>query len=280
MPMPRPDENRDDFLSRCMGDAEAVRDYPDNAQRYAVCNAFWDGGGYPGRSWANAIGRQEDGGKMQELKHAALPFEIKRDPDQDGVFEGYASVFGVVDLGMDVVERGAFAKALGSGRKVRMLWQHDMNEPIGVWDELREDDRGLYVKGRLLKDVRRGAEAMALMRADAIDSLSIGYRTIEAAPEGNGAVRKLIEVELHEISIVTFPMLPAAKITAIKSIKTIREFEKAMRDAGFSQREAKAIAAEGFSGLAAHRDDVANDMDQEGLKALAHQINRLQEFFK
>ena len=131
-------------------------------------------------------------GENIQFKNAT--FELKREPDSDGVFEGYASVFGIVDQGMDVVERGAFTKSLGSGRKVKLLWQHDMAQPIGVWDEIREDERGLFVKGRILKDVQQGAEAMALMRAGAIDSMSIGYRTIEAMNEGNGSVRKLMEV--------------------------------------------------------------------------------------
>jgi HK97 family phage prohead protease len=149
-----------------------------------------------------------------QIKSAA--FELKREPDDDGSFEGYASVFDVVDLGMDSVSRGAFAKSLAA-RKPKMLWQHDMGQPIGVWDEVREDERGLFVKGRLLKDVQKGREAMALLKAGAIDGMSIGYRTVEASAEAGGRVRKLMEVELHEITILTKPMLPLAKVTSIKS---------------------------------------------------------------
>ena len=236
--------------------------------------ALW--GGDPGQAWAKSIGQQEDAEKMHNLNHAALPFEIKREPDEDGIFSGYASVFGVVDLGMDMVERGAFKKTLETDRKVRMLYQHDMKEVIGVFDEIREDERGLYVKGRILKDVQRGREAMALLKAGAIDSMSIGYKTIEAASEGNGSVRKLLEVDLYEISLVTFPMLPQAKITDVKSVRTIRDFEKSLRDVGWSQKEAKAIAAEGFGGIAARRDDAAATED-EGLHALQQQITRLEE---
>lgn len=368
MPLPLPGENRDDFLDRCMGDAEAVADFPDADQRFAVCSSFWDEkadgykptgemadvarralewraeygrggtqvgvarardianranlsgetvarmrsffarhgtnradhyndkepdggptawriawdlwGGDPGRTWAERIGRQEDAKNMGQVEHKAVTFEIKREPDEDGIFEGYASVFGVVDQGMDVVERGAFTKSLGSGRKVKMLWQHDMAQPIGVWDEIREDERGLFVKGRVLKDVQKGAEAIALMRAGALDSMSIGYRTKEAVAEGGGRIRKLTEVDLFEVSLVTFPMLPDAKITAVKSITTIREFERALRDVGFTQNEAKAIAADGFKGLAAHRDDVAEQVDTEALTALQTQLTQLQEMFK
>lgn len=213
---------------------------------------------------------------MTDIKHHNVALEIKREPDEDGVFEGYASVFGIVDQGMDVVERGAFVKSLGSGRRVKMLWQHDTSQPIGVWDEIREDERGLYVKGRLLKDVQKGREAIALIKSGAIDEMSIGYRTIEAVSEANGRVRKLTEVDLFEVSLVTFPMLPDAKITSVKSITTEREFEQFLRDAGYSRKEAAAITLHGFKAITSQRDAVAEDA-QAGLQALLDQINRLQE---
>jgi uncharacterized protein len=213
---------------------------------------------------------------MLEQKRAA--FEIKKEPDQDGLFEGYASVFGIVDQGMDVVERGAFGKSLGSGRKVKMLWQHDPQKVIGVWDEIAEDERGLYVKGRLLKGVAQAEEAMVLMRAGALDSMSIGYRTVEAVPEGNGRIRKLMEVELHEVSLVTFPMLPDAKVTAVKSVTTEREFEAFLRDAGYSRKEATAIALHGFKGLTGLRD-AGSDEGDEGVKALLQSLEKLKGAF-
>jgi HK97 family phage prohead protease len=214
------------------------------------------------------------------MEHKSVAFELKKEPDEDGVFEGYASVFGVVDQGMDVVERGAFTKSLGSGRNVKMLWQHDSAQPIGVFDVMQEDERGLFVRGRLLKGIKQSEEAMVLMRAGAIDSMSIGYRVSEAAEEGGGRIRKLMHVDLFEISLVTFPMLEVAKITAMKSITTIREFEKALRDAGFSKTEAKAIAADGFKGLSDHRDD-AEDEAETSAEDLAFQaeIQKLMESF-
>jgi HK97 family phage prohead protease len=213
------------------------------------------------------------------MEHKSVAFELKKEPDADGVFEGYASVFGVVDQGMDVVERGAFTKSLGSGRNVKMLWQHDSAQPIGVPDVLQEDERGLFIRGRLLKGVRQAEEAMVLTRAGAIDSLSIGYRVVEATEEGGGRIRKLTQVDLFEISFVTFPMLPDAKVS-LKSITTIREFEGALRDAGFSKTEAKAISAEGFKGLSDHRDDVDDEPenDAENL-ALQSEIQKLMEAF-
>ncbi|MGR3747026.1 MULTISPECIES: HK97 family phage prohead protease [unclassified Paracoccus (in: a-proteobacteria)] len=133
----------------------------------------------------------------------------------DHVIEGYASLFGMTDQGGDAVLPGAFEASLkrltGKGDKVRMLWQHDPTRPIGVWDEVREDERGLWVKGRLLPDVAQAREAAALIQAGAIDGLSIGYRTIRAERDQKGR-RALVEVELWEVSLVTFPMLPEAKV--------------------------------------------------------------------
>jgi len=131
--------------------------------------------------------------------------------------EGYASLFGKADQGGDTVEKGAYAAALKrlaeSGRRVKMLWQHDPNLPIGVWDAVREDGKGLYVKGRILTEVEKGREAMALLEAGAIDGLSIGYRTIRAR-KGEQGQRVLAELELWEVSLVTFPMLPDARVGA------------------------------------------------------------------
>jgi HK97 family phage prohead protease len=366
MPSPGPTENEDEFISRCMSDEEAMSDFPDEDQRYAVCISNWEGkadgfspneamareatrgldwrdefnrggteigvarardiknrrnlsldtvkrmvsyfarhevdkqgqgfspgedgypsagriawalwGGDPGKSWANAIVRREEGDKFmsEPIQHKSVALTLKREPDNDGVFEGYASVFGVVDQGMDVVERGAFRKSLGS-RKVKMLWQHDMSQPIGVWDDIYEDERGLFVRGRLLKEVEKGREAMALLRAGAIDSMSIGYRTMEAIPEGDGRVRKLMEVDLFEISLVTFPMLPDAKVTNVKSITTERDFERFLRDAGYSRKEAVALTLHGFKALQRQRDAGDEEAVTEGVDALLQSLSKLKE---
>jgi hypothetical protein len=364
MPMPGSSETEDEFLSRCMSDEEAMSDFPDEDQRYAVCISNWEGkadgfspneamareatrglewrdefnrggteigvarardiknrrnlslstikrmvsyfarhevdkqgegfspgedgypsagriawalwGGDPGKSWANNIVDREDSKSMEPIQHKSVALTLKKEPDQDGVFEGYASVFGVVDQGMDVVERGAFRKSLGS-RKVKMLWQHDMSQPIGVWDEIYEDERGLFVRGRLLKEVSKGREAMALLRAGAIDSMSIGYRTMEAIPEGDGRVRKLMEVDLFEISLVTFPMLPDAKVTNVKSISTERDFERFLRDAGYSRKEAVALTLHGFKALQRQRDAGDEEAVTEGVHALLQSLSKLKE---
>ncbi|WP_371687429.1 HK97 family phage prohead protease [Thalassococcus sp. S3] len=129
------------------------------------------------------------------------------------VIEGYASLFGQIDQGGDIVQKGAYAASLKTGAQVKMLWQHDPAQPIGIWDEVREDERGLYVKGRLLESVEKGREAAALIEAGAIDGLSIGYRTVKAAKDDKGQ-RLLTELELWEVSLVTFPMLPSARVAA------------------------------------------------------------------
>jgi uncharacterized protein len=130
---------------------------------------------------------------------------------------GYASLFGKVDQGNDVVQKGAYAASLqrlaARGGAVKMLWQHDPAQPIGVWDEVREDGLGLWVKGRILTEVEKGREAAALLGAGAIDGLSIGYRTVKAERNGKGQ-RLLSELELWEVSLVTFPMLPEARVQA------------------------------------------------------------------
>lgn len=136
---------------------------------------------------------------------------------EGAVIAGHASLFGRVDQGGDMVLPGAYAKGLArmarEGRKVRMLWQHDPARPIGIWDEVREDATGLYVKGRILTDLAQGREAAALVEAGAIDGLSIGYRTVRADRDRSG-VRRLAEVDLWEVSLVTFPMQAEARVEA------------------------------------------------------------------
>ena len=133
-----------------------------------------------------------------------------------GVFAGYASVFDVVDSQRDAVLRGAFAASLKAGHKVKLLWQHDMREPIGVIEELREDHNGLYMKGRLLMEVARAREAYTLMKNGVVSGLSIGYTPKRYSTDKSTGVRKLQEVDLWEISLVTFPANASARISVVK----------------------------------------------------------------
>ncbi|PWE30645.1 HK97 family phage prohead protease [Maritimibacter sp. 55A14] len=151
------------------------------------------------------------------LEHKFCQFDASLDVTDTAEISGYASLFGRGDQGGDVVLKGAYTHSLqrlgAQGRSVKMLWQHDPAQPIGVWGDVREDSRGLHVKGRILTDVARGRDAMALVRAGAIDGLSIGYRTVKARKDAKGQ-RLLAELELWEVSLVTFPMLPEARVGA------------------------------------------------------------------
>jgi uncharacterized protein len=130
----------------------------------------------------------------------------------DGRFSGYASLFGIPDLGRDVVMAGAFAASLArrGAAGVRLLFQHDPAEPIGRWLALREDGRGLFAEGQLNLAVQRGREIDALMRGGGLDGLSIGFRTLRAG-RGAGGERRIQQVDLWEISLVTFPLQPGAR---------------------------------------------------------------------
>jgi HK97 family phage prohead protease len=180
----------------------------------------------------------------------------------DGVFEGYASLFNKEDLGHDVVMPGAFRESLaerGAGG-VKMLFQHDPTQPIGLWVKIIEDARGLFVRGRMMTEIARAREVMALMRAGAVDGLSIGFRMVKGARDRQG-VRRLEKIDLWEVSVVTFPMQPEARVTTVKhgpgagAPLTIREFERWLtHDAGFTRSQARALMRGGYKGLDSLRD--------------------------
>jgi HK97 family phage prohead protease len=135
-----------------------------------------------------------------------------------GVFVGYASLFGVRDAMGDVVVPGAFATSLmrKGPDQIRMLFQHDPAEPIGTWLEMHENERGLHVRGRLDCNVQRGRELLSLLESRGLDGLSIGFKTVTAARDKPAGTRRLLQVDLWEISLVTFPMLPGARVSEIK----------------------------------------------------------------
>lgn len=167
--------------------------------------------------------------------------------DERGEFSGYASLFGETDLAQDVVERGAFVRSLAKrgASGIRMLFQHDPNQPIGVWTAISEDTRGLFVKGKLTEGVGRSAEVLSLMRAGALDGLSIGFRTVRARPDKAKGVRRILEADLWEISVVTFPMLPGARVAVVKGRDGVcdeKQLAARMRVASrmFNERNGKA----------------------------------------
>jgi hypothetical protein len=138
--------------------------------------------------------------------------------DDDGRFEGYASLFGIADLGRDIVMPGAFRQCLAhrAPPQVKLLFQHDTRLPIGQWDRIEEDRHGLHVAGHLDLELPKARELHRLISRGAIDGLSIGYRTQTERRDGATGLRRLEKLDLWEISIVTFPLLPQARISARK----------------------------------------------------------------
>lgn len=171
------------------------------------------------------------------MEKKSLTLDVKAVGDQ-GRIEGYGAIFGNVDSYGDIIEPGAFTDTLGK-RKIKMLWQHDMKNPVGTWDEYFEDDKGLYVKGSIAIKSTRGRDAYELVKADAIDGLSIGYVTKDYEMEGNN--RRLKMVDLFEISLVTMPANSLAMVSDVKNAD-VRAIEAAFRQMGFSQSEAKPMA--------------------------------------
>jgi HK97 family phage prohead protease len=155
---------------------------------------------------------------MPEREQKFTPLDLKR-IEPDGTFSGYASLFNEEDMGRDIVLPGAFRDSLGQrgAAGIRMLYQHKPDEPIGVWESLREDSRGLFARGRLMLAVARAREVLALMRAGALDGLSIGFRAVTGKRDARTGIRRLARIDLWEISIVTFPLLPEARVAQVKS---------------------------------------------------------------
>ncbi|HCD7552984.1 TPA: HK97 family phage prohead protease [Citrobacter farmeri] len=188
-----------------------------------------------------------------------VPLEVKSVNDA-GEFEGYGSVFGVKDSYGDIVVPGAFTKSLSDwsqkGRMPAMLWQHKMSEPIGVYSEMREDDRGLYVKGRLLiEGDPLAVRAHTHMKAGSLTGLSIGYILNEWEYSKDKDAWLLKEIDLWEVSPVTFPANDEARIEDVKAAithgetPTQKSIERILRDAGLSRTQAKAFMSGGYGAL-------------------------------
>ena len=208
-------------------------------------------------------------------EHLDVPFELKAvetvtqdDGAEVGVFEGLASTFGNRDMMGDLVEPGAFRAALARPATIKMLWQHDARAPIGVWEWVRETAAGLEVKGRLVLEVQQARETLALLKAGAVDALSIGFSVQRGGAEFDRerALRRIKAVDLWEISVVTFPANPKALVARIKAadsgasrgghgLPTEREFERLlMRDAGLSRSQARTVSTAGYKALLTTRD--------------------------
>tara|TARA_R110002153_G_scaffold213295_4_gene365846 strand:+ start:419 stop:1180 length:762 start_codon:yes stop_codon:yes gene_type:complete len=206
-----------------------------------------------------------------EMKSMAVAFEVKSYEDEDGQrkFSGYANTFDHLDRAGDITQKGAFTKSIkehiANGTKPLMLMHHDTSRPVGVWEKLVEDVKGLYVEGRLTKGVRDADEAYALLKDGALNSMSIGYKVIDDEYDMQKRANLLHEVSLFEISLVSIPANEQSTVMSVKSDDTVdaRALEKTLRDAGLSRREAKAILSKGLSGLSSQRD--AEEKDSQSM---------------
>jgi hypothetical protein len=163
--------------------------------------------------------------------------------DADGRFCGYASLFGRADLAGDVVMPGAFARTLRlrGPKGVGMLLEHDPAVRIGAWSVMEEDGRGLWVEGRLGGCAEAGRVG-TMMRAGMLDGLSIGFRTVEADEDRRARVRRLIEIDLWEVSVVVAPMLPEARARAGRAGREeVGDGETVLHGLAARMREAAAI---------------------------------------
>ncbi len=193
-----------------------------------------------------------------------LPLDLKADTEK-GTFEGYGAIFGNVDRDGDIIERGAFIESL-KARMPAFLWQHDQKQPIGRFDIVREDEKGLFVKGRIVT-AGKGEEVHGLLKMGALNGLSIGFVTKRASRNATTGVRTIHKADLMEVSLVTFGANEMARVENVKStgqdnmIETPRSFENFLRDNGYSRNQAKAITSKGFkaAGLGSNDEtEIAN----------------------
>lgn len=182
-------------------------------------------------------------------------FDLKDVATEERTFTGYAAAYGNEDSDGDVIEMGAFADSIkGSRDKIKILWQHKSAEPIGVPVEMREDENGLWVKGKISKTAR-GDEALELMRDGVVSAMSVGFIINDADYDENGR-RHIKSGRLMEFSLVTFPANDQAVIQSVKEVNE-REIERVLREAGVSRAMAKTIVATGVKGLRdAERDAI------------------------
>ena len=227
---------------------------------------------------------EEDNSEDEETTKELLQVcsSIKAEEGEEGTFYGYGSIFNNTDLGNDVVVNGAFTKSLArTGPKgVKLLYQHKSDMPIGVFEEIEEDGKGLKVKGRLALGTQAGREAYELLKMGALDGLSIGFRVSPKGQEYDGKSKKrfIKEVDLMEISLVTFPMNPKARVRSVKGEEvSIREWENGMRDAfALSRSEAKVAAKavhEAFNQRDA--DESKGDVAVSAINSLTNKLKHL-----
>ena len=275
------------FKNRCMGDDTMASEYTDSEQQLAVSTSEYDqheDSIENDKKHIMAVKDTEDSFIVQyakehdedeeedisedakemikdfiEVKSELKAYHDEEESKEYGLFEGYGSVFGNKDLGNDVIEKGAFAKSIKrrTNKGVKLLYQHKSDMPIGVFDEIREDDHGLVVKGRLALKTQAGAEAYELLKMGALDGLSIGFRVnpSEVSYDKRNNKRIIKEVDLMEVSLVTFPMNPQATVRSVKGEQySIREWEKGLRDAFNLSRSESKVAAKAVTDCFGQRE--------------------------
>lgn len=219
-------------------------------------------------------------GPAVEAKVGAISLDLKA-LSEDGTFEGYGSTFGNVDQGGDIVMAGAFRRTLKERPRVKMLRDHDTRKIVGKWLDIREDERGLKVKGRLFAKADDhnplAMETLALMREGELDALSIGYRTVKSLWDDSKETRQLIDVDLWEVSVVTFAMNEMATVDDVKSeALSIRDCERILREGGAPAEFAKLVAIHGFDGatkrLGAHREGGPGESLAEMIRSTVTQM--------
>ena len=217
---------------------------------------------------------------MADLEVKFTTLEVKADSEDDNylTISGYGAVFGNKDNGGDIIMPGAFKECVAGGRKPKMLWQHDVSQPIGAWDEMREDENGLYMKGRISKKATKGSEIAELVKMGAIEGLSIGYRTQEYEMDEDNGTRKLTKLDLWETSVVTFPMNELANIYAMKAdemsdVEIKRHIEKSLKQISVSGTMAKAMVRGAMTG----RDDILREAGVGGPENAQREVDELKE---
>lgn len=186
-----------------------------------------------------------------------FPFELKTISDQ-GVFTGFASTYGNIDEGNDMVLAGAFTKTLQLRGSTRvLLWSHRLDDPIGT-ATLADSEKGLEVNGSLDLDIQSGRDAFSRLKKRIVRGLSFGYNVLDH--EMRGAVRALKQIDVLEVSLTALPMNAAAVVTSVKSISSIRTYETWLHEQGFSKREAAALAAVGYKGLQTAEDPAEGEL--------------------
>jgi len=218
--------------------------------------------------------------KIKETKSFSFEIKAMSEEDNNFVFEGYASTFGNVDLGEDVIVAGAFLKSLIKAPNVPILWQHQMSEPIGYSYRLQEDNKGLFVSARLPKeDSLVSGRVMPQMKIGSITEMSIGFFVEDC--EYKDDIRIIKEIELFEISLVTKAMNPKALITGFKSLESLSDVEKSLKERGFSNTEAKTLISK-IKEFSNQRDaeEIKSLRDAEQKAKLLAEISDLTNFIK